>query len=169
MKVLLFVPGVWCYTVPEMLPPFSSSTLPWISPSLHCRLGCLYPSCSRKGRCCLSVRKAFSACHAVAPQRPGSKRIGNVITTVFISKRTAGSLLLSIWKDPDGYSWSSLPCEQPCLKLLVQLPLNLFPLPFFCCGGCRCCMQKCLTFCFCFYQRRGEAFFSLCGLALQAS
>lgn len=131
MKVLLFVPGVWCYTVPEMLPPFSSSTLPWIPPSLHCRLGCLYPSCSRKGRCCLSVRKAFSACHAVAPQRPGSKRIGNVITTVFISKRTAGSLLLSIWKDPDGYSWSSLPCEQPCLKLLVQLPLNLFPPPFF--------------------------------------
>lgn len=89
----------------------------------------------------------FSARHAVAPQRPGSKRIENVITTVFISKRTAGSLLLSIWKDPDGYSWSSLPGEQPCLKLLVQLPLNLPP-PFFLLRWLLLLYAKCLKFVF---------------------
>lgn len=73
----------------------------------------------------ISLEDTFSARHAAAPRRPRSKRIGNVITTVFISKRTAGTLLLSIWTDPDGYSWNSLLREQPCLKLLVQLPLNL--------------------------------------------
>jgi hypothetical protein len=74
----------------------------------------------------VSLEDTFSPRHTAAPQRPCSKRIGNVITTVFISKRTAGSLLLSIWTDPDGYSWNSLLREQPCLELLIQFfALNL--------------------------------------------
>ena len=52
----------------------------------------------------ISQEDTFSVHHAAASRRPHSKRIGNVITTVFISKRTAGALLLSIWTDPDGYS-----------------------------------------------------------------
>lgn len=89
----------WCVRQkhPHLSPaPYS----PEDSPSAHGGLGPLHP----RGVLPVSQEDMFTACRAVAPQRPGSKRIENVITTVFISKRTAGSLLLSIWRDPDGYS-----------------------------------------------------------------
>lgn len=101
-KVLLLMPGVCGYTASGTPTPVSSFPPPYRLPSAHDELRSLH--CSIAGVPPVSQKDVFSACHAVAPQRPGSKRIENVITTVFISKRTAGSLLLSIWRDPDGYS-----------------------------------------------------------------
>lgn len=115
---------VWDYTVTNTLTHLCSPQLPWI-PSF-CSRDCWFSPPSMAGRVLpISLEHIFSAWHPAAPWRPCLERIGNVITTVFISKRTAGALLLSIWTDPSGYSWNSLLRKQPYLKLLVQLPLNL--------------------------------------------